>query len=160
MNCKKAKDLILTDYIDGELDQRAKDEIDAHLSACRECFVFAESLKKDVAAPIRHAARQNVPEDLWRLVKSRIEEERHPAKEPRPVFEFITSLFVVRRPALGLAGVVVLFLIVSSIFIDFRIRQARETARGEYLINIFGQSEEISENGYGGFGTVIEEYFF
>ena len=46
MNCKKIRELILTDYIDGEADEKTKMSVNAHVAECAECKELLSSVQK------------------------------------------------------------------------------------------------------------------
>ena len=56
--CDHFKDLILTDYIDGELDKKFSESLESHLLDCSDCRAFFKEVKnnahclfKQVVAP-------------------------------------------------------------------------------------------------------------
>lgn len=53
----------LTDYLDGELDQRTKEELDEHLAWCHDCFVVCNTTKKTIEI-YRDSSLYELPDDL------------------------------------------------------------------------------------------------
>jgi len=72
MNCKKAREAILTDYIDGELDARAKTRIEAHIHACAACRELSQRAKNASDGIFRGVGRVSPPEHLWARVKEAV----------------------------------------------------------------------------------------
>lgn len=63
----------LFDYLDRELDERQRNEMERHMSKCRDCFSRAEferRLRRRVAA----AGTQRAPERLRRRLKTLLDE--------------------------------------------------------------------------------------
>ncbi len=77
MNCSKFRDIIITDYIDDELDQQEKQEIDRHLQGCAACRSFAAAVSKITVDPLRKAEMEDPPAFLWTRIKSHLEQGHH-----------------------------------------------------------------------------------
>lgn len=61
----------LTDYLDGQLDQRTKEELDEHLAWCHNCFVVCNTTKKTIEI-YRDSALYELPDDLRVRLQSAI----------------------------------------------------------------------------------------
>lgn len=77
MKCKKIQDIIITDYIDNELDGKARAVIHCHLAACKACREFLGSLTA-VVKPFRDAEPSSPPDFLWGKIKAGLEREIAP----------------------------------------------------------------------------------
>jgi anti-sigma factor RsiW len=75
MRCELIRELIFSDYTDGELGSRFRSEIDAHIRTCAACAELARKVAEEAAAPVRSAARVEPPQYLWERVKARVEAE-------------------------------------------------------------------------------------
>ena len=144
MRCKKIQELILTDYIDGQMEEKQKAPIEKHLDGCPECKEFYASAKKVSTDLFVNADRANPPEFVWQRLRDTILAERQ--KKPEYVFH-------IPRPVFALATAMTLFLIVGTI-IGLRVNEwqasnAEKDRQAQYL----DYQEEV------GFGTSIEEYF-
>ena len=53
----------LTDYLDGALDERTKEELDEHLAWCHNCFVVCNTTQKTIEI-YRDSEIYELPEDL------------------------------------------------------------------------------------------------
>jgi anti-sigma factor RsiW len=53
----------LTDYLDGALDERTKEELDEHLAWCHNCFVVCNTTKKTIEI-YRDSTLYELPDDL------------------------------------------------------------------------------------------------
>ena len=81
MDCKRIKELITTDYIDRELDEKLMKEIAAHLRVCKECNAFEVSLRKAAIEPFKNIKEIRPPEYLWERIKENIEKENTGQKQ-------------------------------------------------------------------------------
>lgn len=72
MNCQKARDLILTDQIDGELNRARQDELDKHMLSCPACREFEMSARKNLSGIFANTKNAEPPVYLWEGIKDRI----------------------------------------------------------------------------------------
>ncbi|MDD5258764.1 MAG: zf-HC2 domain-containing protein [bacterium] len=75
MKCDKYRDIIITDYVDGELDEQGKQEIDRHLRDCSACRAYAAAVSNLTVEPLRKAMPVEPPAFLWTRIKSRLAQE-------------------------------------------------------------------------------------
>jgi len=73
MDCSKVRDIIITDYVDAELEEQRKQEIDRHLQSCAACRAFAAAVSKMAVDPLRKAEIEEPPAFLWTRIKSHLE---------------------------------------------------------------------------------------
>ena len=157
MNCKKAQDLILTDYLDGEMRGKEKERIEEHLEGCRECREFSVAAGKVGNGLFLGAERAEVPEYLWRRVRETIfAEELKRRTFASVIFEKLKAILYIPRPILAIATVVVLLLAIGTVTtIKINNQATRDAEYFEYLAGAVDNS--INDNG--SFGTSIEKYF-
>ena len=74
-NCQECVEL-LTDYLEGTLDQDIKSRLDDHLSACAPCINFVRTLEKsaDITKLLREQ-RVDVPHEVQDRLKSFLKDE-------------------------------------------------------------------------------------
>ena len=53
----------LSEYIDGELDSRLCDEIETHMSACENCRVLVDTMRKTILL-FRQQSPAEIPSDV------------------------------------------------------------------------------------------------
>ena len=123
MNCKRARDVILTDYIDTNLNVSALGELEAHLKACPVCRLLAEEAKK-AGDLFENPARKDPPPEIWRNIHAEISREasekirtahHFPKKFMREnrvlsLFPFLPNL----RPAVVAIGAVAVLLFAAA----------------------------------------------
>ena len=91
MNCERAQEIILTDYLDQELDQRGLNEIERHLSGCAHCREFLTAARQATITPFSAPTKVKLPQDkIWQNIKNQIEEESQS--------EFVNPLLVFSKP--------------------------------------------------------------
>ncbi|MFH1655667.1 MAG: hypothetical protein ABH954_03550 [Candidatus Omnitrophota bacterium] len=158
MNCEKIKDLILTDFSDGRLNEKLQKHISEHLNSCKNCQEFAQAVQKMTIEPFKKAKRTLAPEYLWQRIKDKIS-----AQEPKPAFTgLLDNLRVIfhSKPALALATIAAVIIIAAILF--------RQPINGNevniYLNEQIDFVSYLGENGNGNgssalnLGTAIEEF--
>ncbi len=149
MNCKKIQELLMADYIDGEANEKMRQVIFNHLSACSECRQIKETLKQDVIDPLKAAEKQHPPDFVWENIKSGIIKERQYVPE-RIGFKILKPAFVV--PAVA---VVILILVFIG---GFPLKGNGKL--DSYMVEQVEFIRALDSNGIeaDGLGTSIEEY--
>ena len=61
MRCDKVKELLMTDYIDKELDGAAEKLVRQHLESCAACRAFEAAVQKSAIKPLKAAAQKSPP---------------------------------------------------------------------------------------------------
>lgn len=168
MNCKEIQELLLSDYIDGELDKSKEAELQRHLGACPECLESFALIRKTAIDPLARAGKVDLSEDaLWRTIESRIQKENAVAVSPDALPDIIAILkqwFVFPRIAFALS-VVLIFSMTALYFNRDRREEVATSASAEiktqeqflaYMDMDLTDDESSDTEGY---GTAIEEYF-
>jgi anti-sigma factor RsiW len=164
MNCKKAKELILTDYIDNEMGAAQKERLGAHLDDCPGCKVFFETVEHTVVRPFAGAKRVEPPEFIWQEIKGAImSEQREKPCSFLCVLGRLESFLHGFRPALALSTIAALALI-AAIAVTLKLNRNEVAMSGrerlyeysEYSIEYSGGAIAESNDG---FGTTVEEFF-
>ena len=73
----------ISEFLDGELDEAASEEIRAHLRDCPECRRCIESLKKTVEV-MKRCPRESVPGDVKHRLRAALRECMAQGTPPRP----------------------------------------------------------------------------
>ncbi len=142
MRCKKIRELILTDYIDGELDSGVSEKIESHLASCEGCRKVKEEAS-GVTASLRGSARLDPPETLWAGIKEAIEEEN--AAKENDVFFGIREFLAAKKPVLAVmatAFAIAAVVLVKSYVYDPLVLNAYMVEQMEFL--------DYLDNGNGG----------
>ena len=72
----------LTDYLDGSLDERTKDELEEHLAWCHNCFVICNTTQKTIEI-YRDSEIYELPEDLRSRLRSAIMQKCQASKRAK-----------------------------------------------------------------------------
>ncbi len=166
MKCEYVKELILTDYLDGQLEKGQKAQIEKHLTICKNCREYELITRAAVVEPFNNLEKQSPPEATWDKIREQIEEEL-PLQEPTNSFadliRKIKSFLYIPKPAFVVAPLVVLILVVITVMKlppeDQKIVKVNPDSQVEcinYLMAVFDQE---TVNGDDDFGTSIEELF-
>jgi hypothetical protein len=160
--CEHFKDLILTDYIDGELDKSLAGSLESHLLDCSDCRAFLKEVKDNAAIfPVSCSAdmvRQPVPVGLWSTIKQRIEHEN----QEDPLADFIDKLkgLIVFPRLVPIFASFVLMLLAGSVTLNtIQIQQTKEKDQGEYLVSLLSPTDASSQTDNNEGTTPIEHYF-
>lgn len=151
--CNHIRDLILTNYVDGEMDAVMARGVENHLMDCADCRAFFKEVKNNFLF-LQQTPRQ-VPEGLWEAVKQNIERQNQP-----PAFEGfwekLKGLLVFPRLVPVFASLALMLTVGSVAVKNIQIRQAQDRDQGEYLVTMLslaGPSTQTAEEG------PIEHYF-
>jgi len=163
MSCKKIKDILITDYLDGELDLNKKVLVERHLEVCSECKAFKEELSKFRADIFQKVKPVAPPDSLWNDIRNQLTmNENAPSLRLRGSV-FFRDLLRIPRFALTfrLIGVGVLALaiiMVTNLNIERDIRLQKKDSL-EYFGALVGEFEYNQSEDELSYGTLIEEYF-
>jgi hypothetical protein len=159
MNCRKAKDLILSDYTDNELSLRIKTEIDKHLEKCAACRKFQETLQDKIIQPLKQAKEIMPPDYVWERIREEIEAKTSQCEQPG--FSIFTALRqkCLRRPqgvfAAALAVIAIFFaLFLTKSSLDDKRHLNEYFADQVEFFNYLGDDGKDAD-----FGTATENYF-
>ncbi len=72
MNCKQMQDVILTDYMDGQLSPKRMKQIDDHLITCLNCRMLANDTRQGIEAAFKDIGRAAVDPFVWQRIKNKI----------------------------------------------------------------------------------------
>ncbi|HJU53206.1 MAG TPA: zf-HC2 domain-containing protein, partial [Pyrinomonadaceae bacterium] len=118
MKCEECLPLI-EEYVDGELDGRMIERLDAHLSTCAACGEELTALRREQEVYSNYRRDLEVTPAHWNIVRARIEQEKDaaPRAESRPRFgAWLGGLFGKRlRPAFVVAVVLVTVAITAAV---------------------------------------------
>ena len=149
MNCKKIQELLITDYLDGELDQVLCNRIHQHISGCIHCRQFEERI-----VPFHGIRHIEPPTRVWENICEKITTEQ--MLPQGNWFEYLLErlrefLLIHRQPVFATVTVFTI-MVIALMSIQGQIK----TDTGGIVVEDFGLWID-EENG--AIGTAIEEYF-
>ncbi len=82
MNCDQIRDLILTEYLDGECSPEVKQKVEIHLSSCRVCAELAADARQVTVEPFIDIPTFKISsERVWSALQQQIAmEEKLPVR--------------------------------------------------------------------------------
>ena len=158
MKCKRIKEILITDYIDGQLSKALQEKIDEHLKICEQCREFEQLLQKKVIAPFKEAEQLQPPEFLWSRIRESV---TAPEEQAQTVMERLGrsfhNIFIFRKPVLSAATVMAVILL-AVIFTRIPFNGSKATniyleEQIEFLSSLDTEDPEHID-----FGTSIEEF--
>jgi predicted anti-sigma-YlaC factor YlaD len=160
MRCDRIRELLKSDYLDGQAAEKEKQDVLEHLKQCAQC----RQLEKDLlaaAAVLRGAEEQEVPDRLWQNIREAIITESVNAEEAvnKSVWERLRGLIWAPRPVFALASALTAVIFIA-IFAGLVIQNRLSIERLDSALSVM----EYRANGdntqlLNGFGTNVEEYF-
>lgn len=158
MDCKKVKDLLMTDYLDGSATEEERLDAKEHLAACLSCRRLEERFLAQHKI-LQHAKALKVPDHLWQNIQNRIISESLKEK-PADALESLKRHIFSPYPAAILTGALAALIMVA--FFAGTAIQKRQLATGENniedAISYYSLSGDKDESIYD-FDSGIEEYF-
>lgn len=160
MECKKAQELILTNYLDGQMDDVQRVRLKIHFATCPGCEEFASIAKKAVIDPIARMKRVSAPESLWPRIKEAIIAAEQPEAGLVARFrEKAKLIFAIPRLAFTFATAI-LFISVVGIVTQVQLsKRVSLQEQAEYPTNSLSVGLAAPTDSGADFGTSIEEYF-
>ena len=122
MKCEECQ-ILIEDYIDGTLDERAAARVISHTAECAECAQFRQELAREQELYSRYQREVEITPLMWTSIESRIRQER--AKEPSGLVsrlrEQFAGLFAGPRLSPAFAAVLVMLAIGLTVFVMSRL---------------------------------------
>ena len=160
MNCKMAKEMILTDHIDGNLKAAALGELEEHLKICPACHALAGEVKR-TAVLFKDPIRKCPPPEIWRNIRAEINRKMSGPRFIQDVVERMRYILPNLKPAAVALGAAVILLVVAAAVRFAPIGNYPEIIPQQNdiiaMISVNGDVGE-SESGYD-IGTPAERYF-
>ncbi|OGS06266.1 MAG: hypothetical protein A2204_05935 [Elusimicrobia bacterium RIFOXYA1_FULL_47_7] len=71
MECNKARELMLSDYMDGMLNKETSGEVEKHIASCQSCAGYYRSAVS-AFVPFRKSRALGVPPAVWEGIRGRL----------------------------------------------------------------------------------------
>lgn len=157
--CKEYEDMILTDFIDGELDLGAQNRLIAHLKVCPACSALANEVKKNCVVPFEKTPREQVPGEIWRNIEAKIETKEENARGLEGFFTQLREMFFSPQYISALASVLIFVFVGMFLLQKQPVKQAQEKKQSPDVVYELGLLTTSPENENADLGTPIEKYF-
>ena len=133
MKCEEYR-ILIEDYVDGALDQRAVARVTAHTAECAECGSFYQEMSREQELYSRYHRDVQVTPVLWASIESRIKQERsaQPAGLISRLREQLAGVFSAPRlsPAFAAALVIVAIGVTALVMSRLNSPERRQVATG------------------------------
>ncbi len=155
MNCKKIQELLVTDYLDGELSTTILDSIKQHMDSCIHCRQFEQETQR-IMLPFEKARYIEPPTRVWKGVREKIIAEQMLPQDS--LFACLVErlrefLFIYRQPVFAtIALTVVAFALIF-------IHMPEQTDILNVVAEDIGSMNHEENDMICDFGTDIEKYF-
>ena len=164
MNCKKIQELLLTDYLDNQMNEKEKKSVDDHLAYCRDCARFSIAARKVSSGLFVDVKKSHPPEFIWQRIKeSIIAEQKRKTGFAANLFERLKAVLYIPKPAMAVASAITLIVIVgimAKLIVNSQLAvRAGTQEQSEYSDYSMEIPADVSANGEAIFGTLIEKYF-
>src|SRR4029453_10649389 len=122
MKCEEYQ-ILIEDYVDGALDERAAARVMSHLSECAACAQFRQELTAEQELYSRYQRDVELTPALWASIESRIRQERasRPSGLVSRLREQFAGLFAGPRLSPAFAAVLVMLAIGLTVFVMSRL---------------------------------------
>lgn len=147
MNCKTVQELILTDYSDGQLAPRRRQQVEGHVQGCPACRMLAQRVRKESVAPFERLPKAVPDEFAWLRLKREIERQQSLSQAPVKRFDIVTGfIFSLRSWAIA-ASIAAMLAVVPLLYFNSLQKQSYLA----YVMETDTPSNEVTSG--------IEQYF-
>lgn len=164
MNCKKIRELLLTDYLDKQTGLELKTEVEGHQKICPECRRLEEEIRRAIVLPFKDAKGPQVPQSLWLNIKERIAERESSKRSLLDRLREKLQVFSLPAPALTFASTTVILLAVFGLITKQNIDKNQISDYFSQQISFYSVLNNGLENGdnkdNADLGTTVEKYLF
>lgn len=159
MRCEQIQEMILSDYLDGQMADHQKQQVDQHIHQCEQCQEFLKVAKVAAFDPFMDIPLIEPPEQIWKNIEHRIIQEKV-AEVSRS--GWMKNIYIRFQLPFALATVCGLILMVIStlyqpkqIAVKTEIEQNASVEIALLTVSDYYMDSDEELN----FGTMIEEYF-
>ena len=147
MNCKHIKELVLSDYSDGQMLPRQARAVENHLMHCLSCRLLAQKVRED-NGPLKHARLPGPDEFVWLRIKASLQQETVVENSGISMADIVRNFLYPFKPVAVMACLFVMLGVGVVIGRGFSQQQPYLT----YMMGVDNQSgDEVS--------TGVEQYF-
>ena len=144
MRCEEIRSLLMTDYIDGELDAKTEALVKEHLASCAACRAFEEEVSAVTVTPFKAAKVVAPPERVWTGIKNRIDKESEPYTIFDRLRDLLEALFVLPRMRVAVAAIATVVIVFALMGYQ---RYAQERSLDMYIEEGASYLYQLSANG-------------
>jgi predicted anti-sigma-YlaC factor YlaD len=157
MKCKRIRELLLTDYMDGGVDSSLRGEFDRHIAACQACRNYKLSIDSRLSPLFKESEVVPPADEIWNGIESAIYQKQQ-IKDTN-IFSISPLL---RKSIFAFTTAAALVVVMISIKVADNNRRASvnsflmEESNFLYSLSNYNGSDTFNNID---FGTTIEEWF-
>ncbi|MCK4532277.1 zf-HC2 domain-containing protein [bacterium] len=164
MNCEEIKQLLMTDYIDGEINKELKEEVEKHLDLCDDCRQLKQNLQGISGDLFKKIEQTKVSDLVWARIENSVSKEKKQSKGILAgLMNYLQPDFFIRKPVFSttliLAGVFLAIIFTKGSFNNRKTANSYLKEQVEVFVYLDADGTEFLETENIDFGTGIEEYF-
>lgn len=164
MECKKIRDLLITDYLDGQAGAELKRQIQEHLKICPDCRKFEEEIRAAAVLPFKDATRPQVPQSIWSDIAEKIAERQSQKRSLLDLLREKLEVFTLPAPALAFACTTVILLAVFGLIAKHNMDKNQINDYFSQKISFYSALNNGQLNGdnqdSASLGSGVEQYLF
>ena len=154
IDCLEILKLLKSDYLDNELDDSTRKQVDQHLAECPACRSAKEKLAA-ISLALRNAPRVTPPENLWPRIQKEIRTTGVPhIKQAEHIHVRFTHFFA-RKKAFAFAAAAALVIAATGFYLGTSRTDNGATAPSLTAILGYDETRDLDMN----FESAIEKYF-
>ena len=157
--CDYYKDLIFTDYIDGELAKLASQDLEDHLLDCSSCRLFFKEVKSKALLPLPPGKPQTPPPELWASIKQQINEENQATDPVADLMDRLTAWLGSFKILPAFSSFIVIFMVGSMALNTVHLQRAQAVDQATYLTSLLSPAAFSLPLDNTELKTPIEHYF-
>jgi len=164
MNCKRTRELLLTDYLDQQTELKLRTEVEGHLKICPECRHLEEEIRRAIVLPFKDAERPQVPQSVWLNIRERIAQRESNKGSLWDWLREKLQVFSLPAPALTFASTTVILLAVFGLLAKQNMDKNQINDYFSQQISFYSVLNNGLENGdnkeSADLGSTVEKYLF
>ena len=164
MNCKKIRELLLTDYLDQQTELKLRTEAEGHLNICPECRRLEEEIRRAIVLPFKDAKGPQVPQSVWLNIRERIAQRESSKGSLWDWLREKLRVFSLPAPALTFASTTVILLAIFGLLAKQNMDKNQISDYFSQQISFYSVLNNGLENGdnkeSADLGSTVEKYLF
>jgi len=161
--CKKIQELIITDYLDDELDMINRQQIEQHLRNCPACQKVLWGALAAAKQPFENQQYLEPPESVWTAIREQIAPEKKYEEPALANIKYtLRNVLFTRRAALAMIAAIFTIIIAIGILKHPAEKNGSLEAYFEEQLASYIYLQNANADFSGGpvdFGTALEKYF-
>jgi predicted anti-sigma-YlaC factor YlaD len=152
MKCETIRDLILTDYSDGELFGVLLKKVEEHLDGCTSCRALSQQVREGIFVPFKNLPELKVNDLVWKRIKADLQTEPADQRLAVSAMDIFRNFIYSFKPAIV---TLCLCFMVGAVVIATKKPTETATAQVTYLAYVMEDENTAGDDVSRG----VEQYF-